>query len=44
MEDLQKNLVAKIGEQLKSGAPNIQLLDVMNRLLATVSNWLMCQK
>jgi hypothetical protein len=38
MEDLQKNLVSKIGEQLKSDKPNIQLLDVLNRLLGTVSN------
>jgi hypothetical protein len=40
MEDLQKNLVSKIGEQLKSDKPNIQYLDVLNRLLGTVDNWL----
>lgn len=40
MEDLQKSLVTKIGEQLKSDKPNIQLLDVLNRLLGTVNGWL----
>jgi hypothetical protein len=40
MEDLQNDLVTKIGEQLKSSTPNIQLLDVLNRLLGTVSGWL----
>ena len=40
MEDLQKSLVTKIGEQLKSDKPNIQLLDVLNRLLGTVNSWL----
>lgn len=40
MEDLQKSLVTKIGEQLKSDKPNIQLLDVLNRLLGTVNNYL----
>jgi len=38
MEDLQKNLVIEIGKQLKSKEKNIQLLDVLNRLLGTVSN------
>ncbi len=36
MEDLQKNLVTRIGEQLNSEKPNIQYLDVLNRLLGTV--------
>lgn len=44
MEDLQKNLVTIIGEQLKSEAKNINLLDVLNRLLGTVNNWLINQK
>lgn len=44
MEDLQKSLVTKIGEQLKSDSPNIQLLDVLNRLLGTVDNWLINKK
>ncbi len=44
MEDLQKSLVTKIGEQLKTDSPNIQLLDVLNRLLGTVSNWLISKK
>lgn len=38
MEDLRKSLVTKIGEQLKEASPNIQLLDVLNRLLGTVSH------
>jgi hypothetical protein len=38
MEDLQKSLVAEVGKQLKSDAPNIQYLDVLNRLLGTVNN------
>ena len=44
MEELQKTLVTKIGEQLKVDKPNIQYLDVLNRLLGTASNWLLCQK
>lgn len=40
MEDLQKNLITKIGEQLKEPAINIQLLDVLNCLLGTVNNHL----
>jgi len=38
VEGLKKALVTNIGEQLKLNAPNIQLLDVLNRLLGTVSN------
>jgi len=41
MEELQKTLVAKIGEQLKSDKPNIQYLDVLNRLLGTVSDFIL---
>ena len=44
MEELQKTLVAKIGEHLKTEKPNIQYLDVLNRLLGTVSNWLCANK
>jgi hypothetical protein len=41
MEELQKALVTKIGEQLQVASPNIQYLDVLNRLLGTVNNWLL---
>lgn len=41
MEELQNTLVAKIGEQLKSDKPNIQYLDVLNRLLKTVSDFIL---
>lgn len=44
MEELQKVLVTKISEQLKSYKPDIQYLDVLNMLLGTVSNWLMNKK
>ena len=40
MEELQKTLVAEIGKQLAAEQKNIQLLDVLNRLLGTVSNYL----
>lgn len=41
MEELQKTLVAKISEQLKKeGNPNLQYLDSLNRLLGTVSNFM----
>jgi hypothetical protein len=40
MEELQKVLITEIGEQLKADNKNIQLLDVLNRLLGTVDNWL----
>ena len=40
MEELKDSLVTKIGEQLALDKPNIQYLDVLNRLLGTVSNWL----
>jgi hypothetical protein len=43
MEELRKALVTKIGEQLASDKPNIQLLDVLNRLLGTVNNCLISQ-
>jgi hypothetical protein len=41
MEELQKALVTKISEQLESGSPNIQFLDVLNRLLGTVSTFIL---
>lgn len=40
MEELQKILVTTIGEQLKAEKPNIQYLDVLNRLLGTASSFL----
>lgn len=44
MEELQKTLVTEIGEQLKKTEnKNIQLLDVLNRLLGTVNNWLIAK-
>ena len=44
MEELKNALVTKIGEQLQSDKPNIQLLDVLNRLLGTVSNYILSNK
>ena len=44
MEELQKSLVTKVGEQLKTEKPNIQYLDVLNRLLGTVSTYLLNKK
>jgi hypothetical protein len=44
MEELQKSLVAEVGKQLKSDKPNIQYLDVLNRLLGTVNVWLTTNK
>jgi len=43
MEELKKALVTKIGEQLKLDKPNIQYLDVLNRLLGTVSSFLIAK-
>jgi len=40
MEELQKTLVTEIGEQLKHMDRNIELLDVLNKLLGTVSSYL----
>lgn len=41
MEGLQTVLTTKIDGQLTSAdSPNIQYLDVLNRLLGTVNNWL----
>jgi hypothetical protein len=44
MEELQKSLVAEIGKQLKAEKQNIQLLDVLNRLLGTVNNYILTKK
>lgn len=44
MEELQKALVTEISEQLKAETKNIQLLDVLNRLLDNVSNNLLNKK
>jgi|GEM_PF-4026831 len=44
MEELQKVLITKIGEQLKADKTNVQLLDVLNRLLGTVSNFIISSK
>jgi hypothetical protein len=44
MEELQKSLIAEIGKQLKSEKMNVQLLDVLNRLLGTVGNYLLADK
>lgn len=41
MEELRIALVIKIDEQLKSDKPNIQYLDVLNRLLGTVITYLL---
>ena len=40
MEALQKQLVAIISKQLEAENKNIQLLDVLNRLLGTVNSWI----
>jgi hypothetical protein len=41
MEELQKTLITEIGNQLKAEKKNIQLLDVLNRLLGTVNSYLL---
>jgi len=43
MEGLQKSLITEIGKQLKAESKNIQLLDVLNRLLGTVSGYLLTE-
>ena len=40
MEGLRNALITEIGKQLDSDDKNIQLLDVLNRLLHTVSTFL----
>jgi len=44
MEELQKTLVTEIGKQLGAVNKNIQLLDVLNRLLGTTNNWLIAER
>jgi len=44
MEELQKALIAEISKQLKSQSPNIQFLDVLNRLLTTVDSYIISGK
>jgi len=44
MEELQKVLIAEIGKQLKADKMNVQLLDVLNRLLGTVNNYILSDK
>ena len=44
MEGLQKTLVTEIGKQLKAEKQNVQLLDVLNRLLGTVSSYLLTKQ
>jgi len=41
MEALKDKIIVKIDEQLKEDAPSIELLDVLNRLLGTVVNYLL---
>ena len=44
MEELKKTLVTKIGEQLEKDKPNVQFLDVLNRLLVTTTNFILANK
>jgi hypothetical protein len=44
MEELQKTLIAEIGKQLLADKMNVQLLDVLNRLLSTVNSYLLVVK
>jgi hypothetical protein len=44
MEELQKALVTEIGKQLEATNKNIQLLDVLDRLLGTVNHFVMSLK
>jgi hypothetical protein len=44
MEGLQKALVTEIGKQLKADKMNVQLLDVLNRLLGTANNYLLTKE
>jgi hypothetical protein len=44
MEELQKTLIAEIGKQLATDKKNVQLLDVLNRLLGTVSTNLIAKE
>lgn len=44
MEELQKTLITEIGKQLSTEKMNVQLLDVLNRLLGTVNSYLLTKK
>lgn len=44
MEELKNTLVTKISEQLKLDKPNIQYLDVLNRLLGTTTSFIINNK
>ena len=44
MEELQKTIITEIGKQLKAEKMNVQLLDVLNRLLGTVNSYLVLTK
>jgi len=44
MEELQKSLITEIGKQLEAEKKNVQLLDVLNRLLGTVSTFVLSNK
>jgi len=44
VEELKKVIVTEIGKQLKAEKKNIQLLDVLNRLLGTVSSSIIASK
>jgi hypothetical protein len=44
MEELQKTLITEISKQLSSDSKNIQLVDVLNRLLGTVNTWIVSKK
>ncbi len=44
MEGLQKSLVVEVDKQLKSETKNIQYLDVLNRLLGTVNNYIISKE
>lgn len=45
MKELQEVLIAEINKELaKYGEKNIQLLDILNRLLQTVSGYIIATK
>lgn len=44
MEELQQTLITEIGKQLETTNKNIQLLDVLNRLLGTVNYFVLSPK
>jgi hypothetical protein len=44
MEELQKTLITEVGKQLKAEKMNVQLLDVLNRLLGTVDDYLLTKE